>query len=165
VDFIGGGWDELAASRPRARFLGAMPFDAVRESLGTYLAAASLNPNVDLSVHDRVFFAIGAGCVPIFDTNRFSREHLPRLAPFSFGEDADSIVAAIEAVLSDPAAACAATVATLAEAYPDFSMRRAVQDIHEIATRIAGAAGDGLVPAAPSPAGVWTPPQPAMADA
>jgi hypothetical protein len=43
-------------------------------------------------------------------------------------------------------------------------MRRAAQGIHEIAARIAGAAGDGLVPAAPSPAGVWTPPQLAMAD-
>jgi hypothetical protein len=44
-------------------------------------------------------------------------------------------------------------------------MRRAVQEIHEIATRIAGAAGDGLLPATPSPAGVWTPPQPALAEA
>jgi hypothetical protein len=165
VDFIGGGWDELAASGRRARFLGAMPFDAVRESLGTYLAAASLNPNVDLSVHDRVFFAIGAGCVPIFDANRFSRDQLPRLAPFSFGQDSDSLAAAVESVLSDPQAACAATAETLAETYPRFSMRRSVQEIHEIATRIAGAAGDGLLPAAPSPAGVWTPPQPALAEA
>lgn len=161
VDFIGGGWDDLAASARHARFHGAMPFDALRESLGTYLAAASLNPNVDLSMHDRVFFALGAGTVPIFDANRFSGTHLPRLARFSFGQDIESIAAAVEAVLANPAAAQAATAETFAEIYPRFSMRRSMEEIHEIATSIAGAASENLAPAPPSPLGVWTPPKPA----
>jgi hypothetical protein len=165
VDFAGGGWDDFAAGKPRARFLGAMPFDTLRENLGTYLGAASLNPNVDLSVHDRVFFALGAGTVPIFDANGFSRQHLPRLSRFGFGEAADSIAAAVEAVLDDPASAQAATAATLAEAYPRFSMRRSVQGICEIASEIAGAAGARLIPSSPSPAGVWNPKQPATAAA
>jgi hypothetical protein len=164
VDFIGGGWDDVAASGRHARFHGAMPFDSLRENLGTYLAAASLNPNVDLSVHDRVFFALGAGTVPIFDANRFSREHLPRLVRFSFDQEAESIAAAVEAVLADPVAAQVATSETFAEIYPRFSMRCSVQDIHEIATSVAGAARESLFPAAPSPAGVWTPPKPAMAE-
>lgn len=161
VDFIGGGWEGFAASSRHARLLGAMPFDSLRANLGAYLGAASLNPNVDLSVHDRVFFALGAGTVPILDGNSFSRQHLPRLSRFSFGQDTDSIAAAVEAVLDDPAAAQAATAATLAEAYPRFSMRRSVQEICEAVTQMAGAGGARLIPSLPSPAGVWTPSKPA----
>jgi hypothetical protein len=165
VDFIGGGWEGFAASSRHARFLGAMPFDALRQNLGTYLGAASLNPNVDLSVHDRVFFALGASTVPILDANSFSRQHLPHLSRFTFGQDTDSIAAAVEAVLDDPAAAQAATAKTLAEAYPRFSMQRSVQNICEIATQMAGAAGARLIPSLPSPAGVWNPKKPVTAAA
>lgn len=159
VDFIGGGWDDFKTETRHARFLGAMPFDALRENLGTYLGAASLNPNVDLSVHDRVFYALGASTVPIFDANSFSRENFPRLSRFSFGQDADSIAAAVEAVLDDPAAAQAATATTLAETYPRLSMRRSVQEICEITTQMAGIPSANLVPSLPSPTGVWNPPK------
>jgi hypothetical protein len=158
VDFIGGGWDEIAAKAKQARFLGAMPFDAVRKNLGTYLGALSLNPNVDHSMHDRVFFALGAGTVPIFDANRFSRQHLPQLAQYSFETDADSIRAAVEGLLADPAAAQAATANSFADIYPRFSMRRSMEAIHRIVTQLAGEASDKLLPAEPSPAGVWPPP-------
>lgn len=165
VDFVGGGWERLAAktNAAPARFLGAQSFDAVRSTLGSYLGAVSLNPNTDLSVHDRVFFSLGAGTVPLFDANRFSMTHLPRLAPYGFGLEADSLRAAIEALLADPASAQAATAATFAETYPRFSMRRSVQDIHEILTRMSGPSAERLLPAEPSPKGVWTPPQPAQA--
>ena len=159
VDFIGGGWDDFKAETRHARFLGAMPFDTLRENLGSYLGAASLNPNVDLSVHDRVFAALGASTVPIFDANSFSRDNFPRLSRYGFGQDADSIAAAVEAVLDDPPAAQAATTATLAETYPHLSMRRSLQEICEIATQMAGTSGAKLVPSLPSPAGVWTPPK------
>ncbi|TWB96063.1 hypothetical protein FBZ93_108103 [Bradyrhizobium macuxiense] len=159
VDFIGGGWSNLDVSGRPARVLGAMTFDAMREGLGSYLAAVSLNPNIDLSVHDRVFFALGAGTVPVFDANRFSAAEMPHLARYSFGQDTTSIAAAVEAVLADPAAAQAATATTMSELYPRFSMQRSVQDIHEITMSIAGAAGAGLLPAEPVPAGVWTPKQ------
>ncbi|MBW7972461.1 glycosyltransferase [Bradyrhizobium sp. BR 10289] len=132
-----------------------MPFDGLRENLGTYLGAASLNPNVDLSVHDRVFFALGASTVPIFDANSFSQANFPRLSRFGFAQDADSIAAAVEAVLEDPEAAQAATAATLHETYPRLSMQRSVQDICEITTRMAGKAGAKLSPAAPSPSSYW----------
>jgi hypothetical protein len=156
VDFIGGGWEGFATEKRHARFLGSMPFDALRANLGTYLGAASLNPNVDLSVHDRVFYALGAATVPVFDANSFSRQNFPRLSRYSFGQDADSIAAAVEALLDDPAAAQAATAATFAETYPRLSMRRSVQEICEITTRMAGTAGATLVPAPPSPASYWT---------
>ena len=85
VDFIGGGWDDLAGKGRHARILGAMPFDAMREGLGSYLAAVSLNPNVDLSMHDRVFFALGAEHrAVVFDANSFSATHMPHLARYSF---------------------------------------------------------------------------------
>ncbi len=165
VDFIGGGWDDFKAGTRHARFLGAMPFDALRENLGSYLGAASLNPNVDLSVHDRVFAALGASTVPIFDANSFSRENFPRLSRYGFGQSADSIAAAVEAVLDDPAAAQAATTATLAETYPRLSMQRSMQEICEITTQMAGIAGAKLVPSLPSPAGVWNPPKKSAAAA
>jgi hypothetical protein len=157
VDFIGGGWDDFKAETRHARFFGAMPFDALRENLGTYLGAASLNPNVDLSVHDRVFFALGASTVPIFDANSFSRQNFPHLSRYGFGQDADSVAAAVEAVLDDPAAAQAATAATLAETYPRLSMQHSVQEICEITTQMAGIGGAKLNPSLPSPAGVWNP--------
>jgi hypothetical protein len=159
VDFIGGGWDDLAGKGRHARILGAMPFDAMREGLGSYLAAVSLNPNVDLSVHDRVFFALGAGTVPVFDANSFSAAHMPHLSRFSFGQDQDaaSVAAAVEAVLADPATAQAATAATLDELYPRFSMSRSVQDIHEITMSMTGTAGARLLPAEPAPPNVWAP--------
>jgi hypothetical protein len=140
-----------------------MAFDALRETLWTYLGAASLNPNVDLSVHDRVFFALGASTVPIFDANSFSRANFPRLSRFGFEQDADSVAAAVEAVLDDPAAAQAETAATLAETYPRLSMQRSLQDICEITMRMAGNAGAKLLPAAPSPASYWTQERPTAA--
>jgi hypothetical protein len=163
VDFIGGGWDEVAATTKHARFLGPMPFDALRESLGTYLGAVSLNPNVDHSVHDRVFFALAAGTVPIFDANQFSRQHLRHLARCGFENDPESIRTAVELLLADPTAAQAATAKTFAEIYPRFSMRRSMEEIHQIATQLTGAAGERLLPAEPSPAGVWPSPQLAKA--
>jgi hypothetical protein len=36
-------------------------------------------------------------------------------------------------------------------------MRRSVEEIHQILTRLAGAAVERLLPAEPSPAGVWSP--------
>jgi hypothetical protein len=158
VDFIGGGWADFAPEGKRARFHGAMPFDSLRKGLGTYLAAASLNPNTDLSMHDRVFFALGAGTVPIFDANGFSRTNLPHLEEFSFGQEPGSIAAAVEAVLANPSAAQAATRETFTEIYPRFSMRRSMEEIHEIATMVARPAGE-MLPAAPSPEGVWPPPK------
>ena len=148
VDFIGGGWEGFAAETRHARFLGPMPFNSLRENLGTYLAAASLNPNVELSVHDRVFFALGCrSSMPTAFHERICRVCLA---------SASVKTAAVEAVLDDPAAAQAATAATLAEAYPRLSMRRSMQEICEIATQTAGEAGAKLIPAAPSPASYWT---------
>jgi hypothetical protein len=165
VDFVGGGWSELAATSAAkpARFLGALPFDAVRAGLGAYLGAVSLNPNADLSMHDRVFFSLAAGTVPVFDANRFSRQHLPGLARFSFDQDTDSLRAAVEAVLADPIAAQAATAAAFAEIYPRLSMRRSAEEICQILTRMSGIAVEKLLPAEPSPAAARSSPQRAKA--
>ncbi|QPF85532.1 hypothetical protein IC762_04165 [Bradyrhizobium genosp. L] len=159
VDIIGGGWSDLDVAGKPARVLGAMTFDAMREGLGSYLGAVSLNPNIDLSVHDRVFFALGAGTVPVFDTNRFAAAEMPHLAPFTFGQDTASVAGAVEALLADPATAQAATAATLTEMYPRFSMQRSVQEIHEITTTMTGVASKTLLPAEPVPSGVWSPPR------
>ena|GEM_PF-2271531 len=158
VDIIGGGWEHLDCNGRQARKLGAMTFDAMREGLGSYLGAVSLNPNVDLSVHDRVFFALSAGTVPVFDANSFSATHMPHLARYSFGQTGtDSVAAAVEALLADPAAAQMAQAETFNAMYPRFSMSRSVQDIHEITMTIAGVPGTKLLPAEPAPPNVWAP--------
>jgi hypothetical protein len=64
------------------RFLGPVPFDALRASLG-HISAPPLNP-FELSVHERIFFALGGGVVPIFDANCFSKRYMPQLERFSF---------------------------------------------------------------------------------
>lgn len=45
----------------------------------------------------------------VFDANRFSAAEMPHLARYRFGQDTASIAAAVEAVLTDPATAHAAT--------------------------------------------------------
>ncbi|MBR0797677.1 hypothetical protein JQ615_20035 [Bradyrhizobium jicamae] len=158
VDIIGGGWEHLDCTGRQARKLGAMTFDAMREGLGSYLGAVSLNPNVDQSVHDRVFFALSAGTVPVFDANSFSTTHMPHLAPYTFGQQGTaSVAAAVEALLADPVAAQLANAATFNELYPRFSMSRSMQDIHEITMTIAGVPGTRLLPAEPAPPNVWAP--------
>jgi len=62
------------------RFLGPVPFDALRASLG-HISAPPLNPQrraVGTRTH------LGGGVVPIFDANCFSKRYMPQLERFSF---------------------------------------------------------------------------------
>ncbi|MBV8652716.1 MAG: hypothetical protein JO255_14710 [Alphaproteobacteria bacterium] len=137
VDFFGKGWDHMKTRATRATFHGPLPFAELRQRLPDYLASASINPNVDLSVHDRVFFAIGAGVVPIFDGNKFSAANMPMLDAYAFSYDRASIEAAVDTLLSRPEEAQASTAAALAALYPSFSMTSSARQIHEICTAVA----------------------------
>jgi len=156
VDFFGSGWDYMAPQATKSAFHGPIPFAALCKTLPAYLGAASINPNVDLSVHDRVFFSIGAGVTPIFDGNAFSRAHMPMLKAHSFSYHRESIEAAVDCLLSQPSEAQENVAAALAALYPAFSMRNAARQIHEICTSV-GPSAAAASPAPPSPSGVWTP--------
>lgn len=166
VDVFGGGWDHVRPPAGRvsggAAFHGPVAFAELGRLLPSYLASASVNPNVEGSVHDRVFFALGAGVAPLFDGNAFSRAHLPGLEPLSFGYDRDSIAAAVDRLLADPDAALERSRAALTGAWPAFSMAASARRIEAICAAL-DPANAFLLPAAPSPKGVWSAPVPAAA--
>ncbi|HEY1414119.1 MAG TPA: hypothetical protein VGF36_18380, partial [Rhodopila sp.] len=93
----------------------------------------SINPLVEESVHDRVFFALAAGVAPISDGNGFARANLPRLEPYRFVFTGDRIEQAVEAVLANPDDAIARTEESWQALAEPFGMRRAARQIVQFA--------------------------------
>jgi hypothetical protein len=131
VDVFGNGWDHIPGDGARAVFHGALTWRAAVERLPHYLGCLSINPLVQQSVHDRVFFALAAGVAPTSDGNAFSQAHMPGLDPYCFDFTAERIVQAVDAVLDDPAEALARTEAAWRALSPDFTMRRAAEQIEQ----------------------------------
>jgi len=103
VDIYGSDWEHVTGSgEGRARFHGAVPFPEVERAIAGAAATVTMNPNVDLSAHDRFFLALGAGKMPLSDRNSFSREHFPDLVPYGFDFNVESIAEAVERVLQNP---------------------------------------------------------------
>ena len=135
VDVFGTGWDHVRRDGARAVFHGAIPWQAAAiERLPHYLGCLSVNPLVELSVHDRVFFALAAGVTPVSDGNAFARTLMPGLLPYSFDFTPERIAAAADALLADPAEAMARTEAAWQALSRDFAMRRAAVQIMQFAT-------------------------------
>jgi hypothetical protein len=84
---------------------------------------------IDESVHDRVFFALGAGVVPLSDSNAFWRAHMPALAPYGFDFTRERIEQAVEAALAAPADAIARTDDTWRALQAPFGLRRSAAQI------------------------------------
>ena len=61
-----------------------------------------MNPNIELSAHDRFFTAIGAGIMPLSDRNSYITERFPEALPYSFDFSPGSIEAALEKLFSAP---------------------------------------------------------------
>jgi hypothetical protein len=135
VDVFGSGWDHIPWDHARsARFHGPLPWhSAAVERLPSYLGALSINPLVEQSVHDRVFFALAAGVTPLTDDNSFARTRMPALRPYCFDFTPERIIAAADALLSDPAEALARTEAACQALAPDVTMRRAAEQIVQFA--------------------------------
>lgn len=103
VDIYGRDWEHVTASgEGRARFHGAVPYPEVERAIAGATATVTMNPNIDLSAHDRFFLALGAGKMPLSDRNAFSRAHFPDLVPYGFDFSPESIAEAIERVLHAP---------------------------------------------------------------
>ena len=129
VDVFGNGWDHIGRAGMRAQLAGPVGWEQTLGMLPRYTACLSVNPLIDESVHDRVFFALAAGVTPVSDANAFWRARLPALAPYGFGFSADQIRAAIEAVLSDPVAAAERTAQARDALGEAFTLRYAVRQI------------------------------------
>jgi hypothetical protein len=134
VDVYGRNWDHVAAGGTgRARFHGPAPYAVVEQAVAGATATLTMNPNIDLSAHDRFFLAVGAGKVPISDANRFTRENFPELAPYTFGFTPDAIAAALDRVFSEPQLARERALAARATARARFPTEQAAQHILECA--------------------------------
>lgn len=134
VDVFGRSWEHVTASGTgRARFHGPVPSPVLDEAIAGATAMLNMNPNVELSAHDRFFVALGAGKAPISDANQFTRENFPELLPYSFEFTPDSIAAAIERVFAQPHAARECALAARATARARFSTEDAARHILECA--------------------------------
>jgi hypothetical protein len=138
VDIFGSGWDHIrngsnAAATDGAKFHDAVTWPGMIEQLPNYLGCLSINPLVEDSVHDRVFFALAAGVVPISDSNGFSRARMPALEPYSFTFTTERIEQAVEAVLANPVEAIARTDEVWHALASPFGMRRSAWQIVQFA--------------------------------
>jgi hypothetical protein len=129
VDVFGTGWHHINFDARSARFLGATSWQTMIEQLPRYTGCLSTNPLVEESVHDRVFFALSAGVVPISDSNTFTRKWMPALEPYAFSFTRERIEQAVDAVLAAPDEAVARADDTWAALATPFGMRRASQRI------------------------------------
>jgi hypothetical protein len=129
VDVFGDGWDHIKWDGAQARFHGPIAWRPMLEQLPRYIGCLSTNPIVDESVHDRVFFALAAGVVPIGDSNTFTRTHMPALEPYNFAFTRERIEQAVEAVMAAPAEALAHAESTWQALAVPFGIRRATHQI------------------------------------
>ena len=142
VDVYGNGWDHVDWSGRAAVLRPPLTFPDMMVRLPSYLGSLSVNPLVSESVHDRVFFAIAAGVVPVADRNRFSVATMPLLDRYGYDFAPDSIVAAADALLTAPQQALERTESTYNAILPHFSLRESSRQIvtfasiHALNTRV-----------------------------
>jgi hypothetical protein len=133
VDVYGVNWEHLDLEGARARFHGGVDYGTVNQAITRATASITMNPNIELSAHDRFFTALGMGVMPLSDANGFIRENFPGLAPYTFDFGDDSLEAALERVFARPADAVAFARATRQETIDRLSVRRAAKQIRDCA--------------------------------
>ena len=133
VDIYGVSWKHIDREGARARFHGGVDYATVNQAIARATASITMNPNIELSAHDRFFTALGMGVMPLSDANAFTRENFPVLAPYSFAFGDGSLEAALERVLARPADAVALARSTRPEMMERFSVRKAAKQIRDCA--------------------------------
>jgi hypothetical protein len=133
VDVFGTGWDHVNWDGATAQYRGAMTWRRMIDQLPRYLGSLSINPLVEESVHDRVFFALAAGVIPITDGNAFTDESMPALERYRFSFVTQQMEQAVEAALADPADALIRVEDTWRALATPFGMRRSAQQIAQFA--------------------------------
>ena len=133
VTVCGAAWDHIDTHGARARFLGARPYAEVLALSAQATAVLTMNPNLDTTVHERVWSALAVGTLPISDRNSFLRENFPMLDPYLFDWSGDGEVQAIRRVLDDPGSARDAALAAHHHAAEEFPLRAQVARALELA--------------------------------
>jgi len=133
VDIFGVKWEHIDQTGARARFHGGVDYRIVNQAIVRATASITMNPNIELSAHDRFFTALGAGVMPLSDTNSFIRENFPALTPYTFGFDDASLEATLDRVFARPADAVALARSTKQEMMPRFSTGQAAKHIRDCA--------------------------------
>lgn len=105
VDVFGTAWEHIDTKGAKAKFHGPVDYAALEAGFSSATASLTMNPNIDLSAHDRFFTAIGAGVMPLSDRNSYIAERFPEAVPYSFDFLPGSIEAVLEKVFSMPEAA------------------------------------------------------------
>jgi hypothetical protein len=131
VDVYGVHWDHVDREGARARFHGGVDYATVNQAIALATASITMNPNIELSAHDRFFTALGMGVMPLSDANGFIRENFQALAPYTFDFGDDSLEAALERVLAHPSDALALARSTRSEMIQRFSVRQAAKQIRD----------------------------------
>jgi len=118
ADVFGRGWDHIDTSNARARFHGGVDYATLEAEFPNATASLTMNPNINLSAHDRFFTALGAGIMPLSDSNAYAQASFPELAPYSYDFTPGSIESAIERVLANPQTALETARAARTRARP-----------------------------------------------
>ncbi len=105
VDVFGQAWEHVDTSNARARFHGPVDYATVEGQFSGATASLTMNPNIDLSAHDRFFTAIGAGVMPVSDNNAYTARHFPELADYTFDFRPGRLERVLERVFARPEAA------------------------------------------------------------
>jgi len=129
VDIYGGHWDHISRHGAQARFRGAVQYSVLEYEIARSIASITMNPNVDLAVHDRFYTALGAGVMPITDSNTFTKTNFPTLAPYTFNFFGRSVEAALERVFTRPREATEIARAARNAAVGSLSTQHAANDI------------------------------------
>lgn len=129
VDIFGDRWDHISRAGAPARFHGGVDYQTLEREMAGATASITMNPNIDLSAHDRFFTALGAGMMPVTDSNSFISENFPELAPFTFTFEQDSIERVLERIFARPHEAREIARAARAQAMPRLSTRQTAEHI------------------------------------
>jgi len=132
IDVYGKSWDHVNWSDARgAKYKGPIELQSNLRILPEYLGCLSINPFIQDSTHDRVFYSIAENVVPISDGNRFSKNKMPQLDKYSFQFDRESIVSSVENLLGNPTEALERTELTRLALEQEFSLSHAAHQILE----------------------------------
>jgi hypothetical protein len=102
VDVFGAAWEHIDTRGARARFHGPVAYETLEAGFPLAAGSLTMNPNIDLSAHDRFFTAIGAGIMPLSDRNSYIEAVFPEAMPYSFDFSPGSIAAALEKIVHAP---------------------------------------------------------------
>ncbi len=102
VDVFGRGWEHVDTTKARARFHGPVDYATVEAQFPGATASLTMNPNIDHSAHDRFFTALGAGIMPVSDSNDYTMQNFPELTPYLFDFRPGRLEAVLERVFAAP---------------------------------------------------------------